>query len=48
MQEEAYAVREDVIRDALSERFRTNAEQAGVGLDMKSSGACPGGFGFWL
>ena len=31
-------MREDVIRAALSDRFRTNAEQAGVGLDMKSSG----------
>ncbi len=38
LQDEAYRVREDVIRAALSERFRTNAEQAGVALDMKSSG----------
>ena len=30
-------MREDGIRTALSLRFRTNAEQAGVGLDMKSS-----------
>lgn len=37
-QEEAYKVREDVIRGELSERFRTDAHQAGVGLDMKSSG----------
>lgn len=38
VQDEAYRVREDVIRAALSDRFRTNAEQAGVALDMKSSG----------
>ncbi|KAI3425875.1 hypothetical protein D9Q98_007848 [Chlorella vulgaris] len=37
--DEAYAVRDGPIRSALSERFRTNAEKAGVGLDMKSSGA---------
>lgn len=39
LQDEAYAVRDGPIRSALSERFRTNAEKAGVGLDMKSSGA---------
>ncbi|PSC74762.1 beta and beta-prime subunits of DNA dependent RNA-polymerase [Micractinium conductrix] len=38
-QEAAFEVREDGIRTALSLRFRTNAEQAGVGLDMKSSSA---------
>jgi hypothetical protein len=32
-------VRDGPIRAALSDRFRTNAEQAGVGLDMKASGA---------
>lgn len=34
-------MREDPIREALSLRFRTNAEQAGVGLDMKASGERP-------
>lgn len=38
LQEEAFQAREDPIREALSLRFRTNAEQAGVGLDMKASG----------
>ncbi|KAL4436828.1 hypothetical protein ABPG75_003967 [Micractinium tetrahymenae] len=37
--EKAFEAREDPIREALSLRFRTNAEQAGVGLDMKASGA---------
>jgi hypothetical protein len=38
LQEEAYDIREDHVRTELSQRFRTNFEQAGVGLDMKASG----------
>eukprot|EP00887_Chlorella_sp_A99_P007931 scaffold12.g7931.t1 len=35
----AYAARERPVRQALSERFRATAGDAGAGLDMKSSGA---------
>jgi hypothetical protein len=41
LQEEAYDIREDHVRTELSQRFRTNFEQAGVGLDMKASGKPP-------
>lgn len=38
-QEAAWAAEEPVVLAQLSDRFRANAHQAGVGLDMKSSGA---------